>query len=159
VCILKKRFRIGAVLIAGALLLGACGNFGKNADKPNREEADITLEREKEGGSIETGNGYGFSSFDLDIDVDGKDAVEADYNVKKSAEAEYENKLESVKLKDSDAMDEFNLFFIQIRITKDTPKQEVIDKILQWFQLDTYSKFDLEVEFDDGTLLDIEEVK
>ena len=158
-CILKKRFRIGAVLITGALLLGACGNFGENADKPNREDADIVLEREKEGGSINTGNGYGFSSFDLDIDVNGKDAIEADYNVKKTAKAEYENKLENVKLKDSAAMDELHLFFIDILITKDTPKQEVIDNILKWYQLDTYSKFDLEVEFDDGTFLDIEEVK
>ena len=156
---MKKRFRLGAVLITGALLLGACGNFGKNADKPNREDADIILESEKEGGSIETGSGYGFSSFDLDIDVDGKDAIEADFEVKKRAEADFENKLENVKLKDQKAMDELNLFFKEIRITKDTPKQEVIDKILQWFQLDTYSKFDLEVEFDDGTLLDIEEVK
>jgi len=49
--------------------------------------------------------------------------------------------------------------FIQIRITKDTPQQEVIDNILQWYGLDTYSKFDLEVDFDDGTLLNIEDMK
>ena len=158
-CILKKKYRIGAFLLIGALILGACGNLGKNADEPNREDADIILESEKEGGSIETGDGYGFSSFDLDIEVGGKDAIEADYDVKKRAEAEYENKLESVKLKDSAAMDEFNLLFLDIRITKETPKQEVIDNILKWYKLDTYSKFDLEVEFDDGTLLDIEEKK
>ena len=150
---------MGTFLLIGALVLGACGNLGKNADEPNREEADIILEREKEGGTINTGDGYGFSSFDLDIDVGGKDAIEADYDVQKSVEAEYENKLENIKLKDSAAMDELHLFFLDIRIMKDTPKQEVIDNILKWYQLDTYSKFDLEVEFDDGTLLDIEEKK
>ena len=158
-CILKKQYRIGVVLLIGALVLSACGNLGKNADEPNREEADIILEREKEGGTINTGDGYGFSSFDLDIDVGGKDAIEADYNVQKSAEAEYENKLENIKLKDSAAMDELHLFFLDIRIMKDTPKQEVIDNILKWYQLDTYSKFELEVDFDDGTFLDIEEVR
>ncbi|NYF23387.1 YusW family protein [Sporosarcina sp. JAI121] len=156
---MKKLSAVAAILLTSALMLGACGNFGKNADKPNREEADIILEDEKAGGSIETGNGYGFSSFDLDIDVEGKDAVEADYDVKKNADAEYVNKLKNVQLKDNKAMDEFNKMFVEIRITKDTPKQEVIDKILQWFGLDAYSKFDLEVEFDDGTFLDIEEVK
>ena len=158
-CILEKQYRIGAVLLIVALVLGACGNLGKNADEPNREDADIVLEREKEGGTINTGDGYGFSSFDLDIDVGGKDAIEADYDVQKSAEAEYVNKLENVKLKDSAAMDELHTFFIDIRIMKDTPKQEVIDNILKWYQLDTYSKFELEVDFDDGTFLDIEEQK
>lgn len=139
--------------------MGGCGNFGENADKPNREEAVIIHEREKEGGSINTGNGYGFSSFDLEIDVAGKDAIDVDYEVTENADADYENKLKNVKLKDNKAMDEIHKMFIEIRIQKDTPKQEVMDRILQWFGLDTYSKFDLDVDFDDGTLLDIEDLK
>jgi hypothetical protein len=150
---------IGAIVITGALLIGGCGNFGKNADKPNREDAVIINEDEKEGGSIETGDGYGFTSFDLDIDVEGKDAIEVDYDVTKKADADYEDKLKNIKLKDNKAMDELYKMFIEIRITKDTPQQEVMDKILQWFGLETYTKFDLEVNFDDGTLLDIEDVK
>ena len=148
-----------ALLLTGALLLGGCGNLGKNADKPNREEAVIINEDEKEGGSIETGDGYGFTTFDLDIDVDGKDAIEADYDVTEKADADYENKLKNVKLKDDKAMDELNKMFLEIRITKDTPQQEVMNKILQWYGLEAYTKFDLEVNFDDGTILDIEDVK
>jgi hypothetical protein len=148
-----------ALLLTGALMLGGCGNLGNNADKPNREEAVIINEDEKEGGSIETGDGYGFTSFDLDIDVDGKDAIEADYDVTERADADYENKLKNVKLKDNKAMDEFTKMFTEIRITKDTPQQEVIDKILQWYGLEAYTKFDLEVNFDDGTILNIEDVK
>ncbi len=144
-------------MITGALLMGGCGNFGKNADKPNREEAVIINEDEKDGGSIETGDGYGFTSFDLEIDVDGKDAIDADYDVTKKADADYENKLKNIKLKDNKAMDELNKMFIEIRITKDTPQQEVIDKILQWYWVGNILKIDLEVDFDDGTLLDIEE--
>ena len=157
--ILRKLNAVGTIVITGALLMGGCGNSGENADKPNREEAVITNENEKEGGSLETGDGYGFTSFDLEIDVDGKDAIDADYGVTKKADADYENKLKNIKLKDNKAMDELNKMFIEIRITKDTPKQEVIDNIIQWFGLDTYSKFDLEVDFDDGTLLDIEDIK
>lgn len=146
-------------MITGALLMGGCGNFGKNADKPNREDAQIVLESEKEGGSIRTGDGYGFTIFKLEIDVDGKDVIDAEYDVTKKANADYEDKLKNVKLKDNKAMDELNKLFLEILITKDTPQQEVIDKILKWYGLETYSKFDLEVDFDDGTLLDIEGVK
>lgn len=145
------------VALISVLLLGGCGNSGKNANEPNREEADIIHEHEKEGGSLETGDGYGFSKFDLEIDVDGKDAIDAEYEITKKAEAEYENKLKNIKLTENDAMDELNKLFMDILITKDTPQQEVIDKILKWYQLDAYSKFDLEVDFDDGTKLSIED--
>ncbi|MCG7335035.1 YusW family protein [Sporosarcina sp. ACRSM] len=147
------------VTLTGALLLSGCGNFGKNADEPNREDADIIHEHEKEGGSLETGDGYGFSTFDLEIDVDGKDAIDVDYDVTERADADYDNKLKNIKLQGNEAMDQLNKLFLDILITKDTPKQEVIDKILDWYQLDAYSKFDLEVNFDDGTKLNIEDVQ
>lgn len=147
------------VALAGTLMLSGCGNFGKNADQPNREDAAIIHEDEKAGGSLETGGGYGFTSFDLDIEIDNKDAIEADYKVDKKLEADYDNKLTNIQLKDSAAMDELDKFFMDILITKDTPPKEVIDKILKWYQLESYSKFDLEVDFDDGTRLDIEDVK
>jgi YusW-like protein len=156
---MRKLNVVATLVITGALLMSGCGNLGENADKPNREEAVIINEREKAGGSINTGNGYGFTSFDLEIDVDGKDAIDVDYEVTENADADYENKLQNVKLKDNKAMDEIHKMFIEIRIQKDTPQQEVMDRILQWFGLDTYSKFDLDVDFDDGTLLDIEDLK
>ncbi|WP_203247563.1 YusW family protein [Sporosarcina beigongshangi] len=150
---------LGATILLGALILGGCGNFGKNADKPNREDATIIHEDEKAGGSLETGDGYGFTSFDLDIEVDGKDAIETEYKIDKKLDVNYENKLTNTKLTDSKAMNEIDKLFMHILITKDTPPQEVIDKILKWYQLDSYSKFDLEVDFDDGTRLDIEEIQ
>jgi hypothetical protein len=155
-----KLFKIaGTVALTSVLLLSGCGNFGKNADKPKREDADIIHEHEKEGGSLETGDGYGFSSFDLEIGVDGKDVIDADYDVNETADADYENKLKNIKLKDNEAMDQLNKLFMDILITKDTPQQEVIDKILDWYQLDSYSKFKLEVDFDDGTKLNIEDIQ
>lgn len=139
--------------------MGGCGNFGKNADKPNREEATLIHEDEKAGGSVETGDGYGFTTFDLEIDVEGKDAIEAAYDVTGNLKVDYENKLSNKKLTGSDAMNELSKLFMDILITKDTPQQEVIDKILKYYRLDMYSKFDLEVDFDDGTKLNIEDVK
>ncbi|WP_342508284.1 YusW family protein [Sporosarcina sp. FSL K6-2383] len=156
---MHKLTLFGAAALSSALILGGCGNFGKNADKPNREDATIIHEDEKAGGSLETGDGFGFTSFDLDIEVDGKDAIETEYKTEKKLDANYENRLTNTKLKDSEAMNEIGKLFMDILITKDTPPQEVIDKILKWYQLDSYSHFDLEVDFDDGTKLDINEVQ
>ncbi len=156
---MRKLSLLVAVALTGVLMLSGCGNFGKNADKPNREDATIIHEDEKAGGSLETGDGYGFTSFDLDIEVNGKDAIEANYEVDKKLVVDYDNKLTNIKLKDSAAMDELHKLFMDILITKDTPPQEVIDKVLKWYQLESYSKFDLEVDFDDGTLLTIEDVQ
>jgi len=156
---MRKLILLVAATLTGALMLSGCGNFGKNADKPNREDATIIHEKEKAGGSLETGDGYGFTSFDLDIEVAGKDAIEADYEAARKLVADYNNTLTNIKLKDSAAMDELHKLFMDILITKDTPPQVVIDKILKWYQVESYSKFDLEVDFDDGTLLDIEEVQ
>ncbi|CAM3138925.1 YusW family protein [Filibacter tadaridae] len=147
------------IALSSALLMGGCGNFGKNANEDNREDADIIHENEKEGGSLETGDGYGFDQFDLEIDVDGNDAIDTEYDVTKKAEGEYENKLTNTKLKDNEAMDELDKLFMDILITKDTPEDEVVEKVLQYYGLETYTKFDLEVNFDDGTNLDIERVK
>ena len=149
----------GAIFLTSALVVGGCGNFGKNADKPNREDASIIHEDEKEGGSMETGDGYGFNSFDLEIEVDGKDAIDADYEITKNAEGEYENKLTNEKFKNEEAMNALDKLFVAILLTKDTPQQEAIDKILEYYKLDNYSKFELDVKFDDGTNLLINEVK
>lgn len=155
-----KTFKLtSAITLTSALLLGGCGNSSEHADKPNREDADIIHEHEKEGGSMDTGGGYGFSTFDLEIDFDGKDAIDVDYDVTQRAEADFENRLRNTKLTGVEAMNQLNKLFVDIHINKDTPQQEVIERILEWYQLDSYSKFDLEVNFDNGTTLTIEDKK
>lgn len=151
-----KIVKVTAFLLFAALVLGACGNSGKNADKPNREDATLVHEKEKEGGTLDTGNGYGFDKFDLDIDVDGKDTVEASYEMDRNLEAEYKNKLAGLDLKEDEAMVKLDEMFIDIMFTKDTSQEQAIEKLMKWFGLDTYTEFDLEVHFDDGTLLDFE---
>lgn len=155
-----RKFKLpGFLLLAALLLIGGCGNFGKNANKDQREDADIIYEHEKEGGTMETGNGYGFTHFDLDIEVDGKDAIEADYEVAKKLDTEYKNTLTGVNLRGVEAMNELDKFFSALLLRNNMTKEEYMERILTYFELDTYSKFDLEINFDDGTTLNIEEVK
>lgn len=147
------------LLLAAVFVMTGCGNFGENADKAQREDADIIHEREKEGGTMETGDGYGFTHFDLDIEVDGQDAIEADYEVDKELDVEYKNTLTGVNATGKEAMDELDKLFKALLLRNNMTKEEYKERILTYYELDTYSKFDLEINFDDGTNLNIEDVK
>ena len=156
---MRNNTKIVMLLLMAVLVLSACGNASKNADDPTREDATIIYEDEKEGGTLNTGDGYGFNNFDLEIEVDGQDTIDAEYEVNKLHESKYVNRLASLNLKDQEAFDKLDEFFTKIMLTHDMSNQDVIDKIMEWFGLDTYTKFDLEVNFDDGTNLDIEDRK
>ncbi len=157
-----NKFKIlGAVLFSCALIIGGCGNSGKNAPDGSQKE-DPLIENHKGnnvGGSKEHADGFGFTDFELEIDVDGKDAIDTDFDVNKKAEAEFENRLEGIDVEGEDAMNELNKLFVNITLTKETPKEEVMEEILKHFNIDDYTKFDLDVIFDDGTHLKIDEMK
>lgn len=154
---MNKHKIFGIILSAGVLLIGGCGNSDEKVVDGNKDKPLITTEAEDAGGSAEYGDGYGFSEFDLEIDIDGADAIDIDYKVEKKAEAEYENNLQDFHLKDDKAMDAIHELFMNILISKDMPEDEMKRNILQFLHIDDYSKFDLEIKFDDGTKLEIKD--
>lgn len=155
---MKKLKIIGTMMLGGSLLLSGCGNIGDSADEPGTEDALIINESNKEGGSIETGEGYGFTQFDLEIDVDGEKTIDIDYDAEEEEfKAEYENTLNKIKLEDKEAIDELHLLFMDIRLTNETTEEEAKTKILEWFEIESYSKFDLKADFDDGTTLTVQD--
>lgn len=156
---MKINVKFGMLFLFAVLILGACGNSSKNADDPKREDATLIYENEKEGGTIQTGEGYGFNKFDLDIEVDGKDTIDVEYEVAKNHEAKYVNKLAGINLEGAEAFNRVNDMFMKIMLESKTSQQDVIDGIMEWFGLDTYTKFDLEIDYDDGTKVDIEDKK
>lgn len=156
---MKKVVTAGSVLFAAVLFAGGCGNFSKDAGKDDRAEADIVTTDEKEGGDRDNGDGYGFSKFDLEIDVNGEDAVDADYEVEKDFDPEYQNKQNSIDVKGDDAMNELDKLFINLNLESNMSGEEARDKILEYYQIEDYSKFDLTVNFDDGKTLNYEDKK
>lgn len=160
-----SRFKIlGIVLFSCALIIGGCGKNGNSGDNApdGSQKDDAVIENHKGdnvGGSKEHADGFGFTDFELEIDVDGKDAISTDFDVSKRAEAEYENKIEVIDVEGEDAMNELNKLFVNIELTKETPKEKVMEEILDHFGIDDYTKFELDVIFDDGTHLNINEVK
>jgi len=156
-----KNFKLlGTILFTSALIISGCGNDSADVvDNGKRDEPLFVNKPDVEGGSLEHGDGYGFREFDLEIDINGKDAIDVDYNVTKNAEAEYKNELTNVNVEGAKAMNEVDKLFMDILITKDTPEDVVIEKVLEFLRVETYSKFELEVDFVDGTKLDIKDKK
>lgn len=179
---------LGITALAAVLTLGACGNSddamddaagGDNDDTaptteetgdatesaPDGKEAGDNPAGGKEDGMQETEQGYGFKDFDLEIDVDGKDAVDASYETKTDGtfEAEYKNTLEGVDYtKDSqqpEAMNELDLLFKDIILEQQVSEEEAKKNILNALEIQDYSKFELEVIFEDDSNLNIEETK
>ncbi|MDW0118739.1 YusW family protein [Sporosarcina thermotolerans] len=160
---MRNTLRAAMFFLFAVLILGACGNsnkdVGKGPDEPLQKNNTLVVKEDVEGGTLNSGSGYGFNKFDLEIEVDGQDVVDAQYAVAKSHSASYENKLADLKLEGTEAFNTLDGLFMNIMLTKDTSKKDAIDKIMKWFGLDTYTKFDLEVDFSDGTKLDIDDRK
>ena len=157
----KSKF-LTITIFASFLLIAGCGN-NENDNKrsvESRDEPLISAEIEDRGGSLEFGAGYGFSDFDLEIDIDGKDAIDIDYEVNTqndTFEVEYENNIQDFHLKDEDAMNAVHQFFMEAQISNEKPKEKIIREILESLNIEDYSKFDLEVNFNDDTKLTIQE--
>lgn len=134
----KKYSIIGSAILSVALLLGACGNR-------EEEVKDAPTDKEMQ-------DEFGFRSFELYIDTaEESDAIVASFDIDVSkVEAEYENKLESKKLRGDEAYAELEPIFKDMALTKDMSKEEVIKKVSKAFGVEDYTDFDLEIEFPDG---------
>lgn len=97
-----------------------------------------------------------FNEFTLKTDYqDTKKDYEADYKNKganKKMDAKIEDHKANVKLTGDEAIPKLSPLLQKLTFDKNTPDQEVIDQVVNVFQLDKdYQKFDLEVVFSDGT--------
>lgn len=144
------------------MVIAGCGN---NEDKNNRavesrDEPIISSEIEDRGGSLEFGAGYGISDFDLEIEIDGNDAIDIDYEVdtqNDTVEVEYKNNIQDFHYEGEDAMNAVHEFFMEAQISNEKPKDKIIREVLESLNIEGYSKFDLEINFNDDTTLSIHE--
>ena len=140
--------------VSSILLLGGCSS---KDEVPDNDDA-ISIEDESEGSTINTGDGYGFTDFDLTIKKDDK-KIETDYEDVKPDDAEYLNEFQEVDLEGNEAIDDMHKMFMEILIDSGTTEEEAIDRILQWYGLDDYDEFKLDVDFTDDKSLNIDEKK
>ncbi|PIC64847.1 hypothetical protein CSV79_04290 [Sporosarcina sp. P13] len=103
-----------------------------------------------------------FKEIDVDVsygkDIEYEAEIEQDNN--EPLEAKVEDELNSVHLKGQEAFDELYPKIQQLQLTKDSTNEEAIDQVLKAFGLESnYEKFELEIHFNDGSKLDVEDRK
>ncbi len=142
----KKLSLYATALLSTTLVLGACNDKEIVKNGPTNEEAQSE---------------FGFRSFDLDIDTaEKRDAIEASFDLDMSeTEAEYKSKLDNIRLSGDKAYSELQPIFKELGLTKDMTREEVIEKVSQAFGAADYTKFDLEIEFSDGSEQEFSDMK
>lgn len=84
--------------------------------------------------------------------------IEQDEN--EPIEAKVEDELNEVYLKGQEAFDDLYSKVKNLDLTKDSTQQETIDSILNAFNLQAdYEKFDVEIKYNDGSKLEVEDRK
>lgn len=139
------------------------------ADNTNNQENDTTTDPENE--SIENDNDQtamqekmdklDFQEFELEVDYPDDIEYEAEIEKKSTGliEAELEDEAANIKLKGLQAFDEIYPLVEKLDITKDSSKEDVINKVITAFDLaEDYTKIEVEITFNDGTKME-QEVK
>lgn len=100
---------------------------------------------------------------EFELEVEYGDDLEYEVEIERhrdgKIEAEVEDQINGIEIDDDLAAFNYLLPYVQkLGISKGMEKQEVIDHVLEVFELDSnYEEFELEIEFNDGTELEIED--
>ncbi|PID01847.1 hypothetical protein CSV67_12305 [Sporosarcina sp. P2] len=103
-----------------------------------------------------------FKEIQIEVSYSGDKEYEADIEQDENEpiEAKVEDEVNGVYLKNQEAFDDLYPKVKQLDLTKDSTKQEAIDQVLKIFGLDAnYEKIEVEIKFNDGSKLDVEERK
>ena len=103
-----------------------------------------------------------YIEFELEVEYAGDTEYEVEIEQKKVGliKAEIEDSLNHVEKKGVEAFNELFPLVQELNITQQTKKEDAISKVLTTFDLPTdYTKFDLEITFNDGTKIEFEDRK
>jgi hypothetical protein len=132
---------------------------GCTSDQVNEPPPEAPVENEDTNLNNESKNEnnvnppYHFTNFDLEVDYGVNESYEVSYeNEADGMEVDIEDRLNGQSLNGDAAFKQVESKFKELSFDQNTPDQEVISEILNVFELDeNYSKFELEVKFEDGT--------
>ncbi|MFD0942263.1 YusW family protein [Savagea faecisuis] len=170
----NKQLTMSALILSGALVLGACGNDGnKEAPEPEQQVTPPTTEQEDnavETPEVETETpatesqtgevaATNFEKFEVEIDVDGKDAVDLEYDKNDPTDNEYKNYVTNEAFKGADATAKVEEFVNALKLTETSSEEEVIAEVTKALGIDAYSKIEVEYKYADGTKVEVKDKK
>lgn len=182
-----KRLSILALILLLAVFTAACGNASGGNDPTNNGNQnsgetntgstnnDNTGSNNDNGDSNNDNTGsndqdymkskmaqINFSEIEVEVSY-GKDQeyeAEIEQDKNRPIEAEIEDELNNVYKKGKAAFDEIYPKASQLNLSSNSSDQEVIDQVLKAFDLKPdYEKFEVEITFNDGTKLEVEDKK
>jgi hypothetical protein len=153
-------FKILFYTITVLLMLQGCNDDKDNVSNPPE---DVPTENETNNADTDVQNetSFDFTSFDLDVDYEDNNSYNVDYeNENDGMEAKLNDTINNETLQGDEAFERLRPIFEDFTFNKDTSNDEVINEVLQAFGLsDDYTKFELEIQFTDGTEKEYEQVK
>ena len=164
--------KIGALSVAGtlSLLLIGCGVEGEQVNEGTvvQEETGTTDASNTEQSTNasnpldmqEMMDELEYAEFELEVEYAGDTEYEVEIEQKNvgTVKARIEDSLNHVERNGADAINELQPLVQQLTITKETNRDEAISDVLTTFNLPTdYTKFDLEITFNDGTKVEFED--
>lgn len=155
--------KLNLFLFSSFLIIGIAGCSDDEVstspvnDEPAVEKEDAPSEEATK--EISNSDTLNFTDFELDVDYAKNIEYEADYELDNGdIEAEIEDDFNDLKLKGDEAFDKLEPMLQKLNITQETTKEEVIQDTLNVFDLPSdYTKFELEITFDDGTEIEFED--
>lgn len=100
-----------------------------------------------------------FMEFNLSVDYPDKREYEIEVEQEDNGdfEAELDDESNNKKLRGRQAFDEIYPFLVTLKVSKDTPREELINHVIEAFEIpDNYSKIEVEITFNDGTKVEHE---
>lgn len=149
-----KLLNLSFALLSSVLLLQACSNNTNNENVSPQKETATQQNQAVDYPSQ-------FASFDLDVDYPNNNSYEVDYDNKNNEkEAEIKDERNNSLLKEDKAFEQLRPIFEQLTFDQTTADKDVISEVLKAFNLNNdFTKFELDVEFPDGTEKEYREMK
>lgn len=144
-----------SILVTITLLFSACAEDDDVQNPPANNEGSNTTETNNNAQTNSNATEeapYIFVDFDLDADFDGiDDTIEVEYEYEMNdIEASYKNRVQDINLSGDEALRYLDTIFSSLTFDENTPEGEVLDIIIEAFDLPYDAVIDLEIEFKNG---------
>ncbi|MFC5603690.1 YusW family protein [Sporosarcina koreensis] len=167
-----KKFATLSFASALSLMLIGCGTDDQKEEPTVKEETtateettvteEPTLKEETPADMLQNMDELDYVEFELEVEYAGDKEYEAELETDSigTVKAKIEDEVNHVEKNGTEAFDELYPLVQKLTITQQTNKDEAISQVLKTFNLPTdYTKFDLEITFNDGTKIEFEDKK
>lgn len=165
----NSKLTMSALILSGALVLGACGgndNDSTNNDTASSGEPSVGSSTNQ---STHTNNETSqneaaakdttLHEVEIEVDIDGKDAVDLEYDSKDLSDNEYKNYLTNEAFKGEEAKSKVTSLLDELSIHKETTQDDAIQQVMHLFNIDHYSKIEISYKYEDGSKIKFKDKK